>query len=175
MRDMNVMSGSDQAVGISDDDKGIAEQLLQMREDGDLKMKAWGCSGQGGSVKDDISYIAENGNAHYYQDGNCSLPDTQVMLAGGLMKFILAAAEKLKENDMVLSINSLVASHGASDGGNHPEGKAVDFGCPSGKEAECQQLLDTVGAEFGFSAQVSDENYLLDPDSTHAHFSTTGT
>jgi hypothetical protein len=175
MRDMNIMSGASQAVAVDTEDSTAAEKLLQMEASGELALTTWSCVDEGGSVRNDIQYIADNGNAHYYENGNCSSPDTQVSLADGLMQFILAAAEKLRDNSMVLTISSLVASHGAPDGGNHPRGAAVDLVCPSGQGSDCQTLLDQVGAQFGFSAQVGNENYLLDPNSTHAHFSNTGT
>jgi hypothetical protein len=175
MQDMRIVnSGSGQTLLTSLNDQESATKLLQMNDAGDVAMTEWECSSQGGDVRDDIEYIANNGHAHYYDNGNCSSSDHQVTLAAGLMQFILAAANKLRENGMVLTVSSLVASHGPSDGLNHPNGNAVDFVCPSGQESQCQTLLDQVGSELGFSAQVSNENYLLDSNSTHAHFSTTG-
>jgi hypothetical protein len=175
VRDMGIIAGPGMAVASSQTDQTTAEQLLQMETDKEVEMSTWNCSNQGGNVRDDIQFIADNGNAHYYKDGNCTLPDVQVTLAEGLMDFILAAAEKMRDEGMKLRISSLVASHGAPDGGNHPNGAAVDFVCPSKQKTECQTLLNEVGATFGFSAKVSNENYLLNSSSTHAHFSNTGT
>ena len=175
MRDMGIMTGAASATPVDGDNQTIAEQLLEMQKRNELKMKDWSCV-QGSSVKKDIEYIAENNRARYFKNGNCSSPDTKVDLAEGLMKFIIAAAEKMKENDMVLTIYSLVASNGAPDDDDldHSKGRAVDLVCPSGKESECQKLLDEVGAEYGMSALIESENYLLDPNSTHAHFSVAG-
>jgi hypothetical protein len=170
MQDMGISTASGSTDG--QDDKAIAEQLLKMASDGEMTMLTLMCP-NGQSVRNDFQYIADNGHAHYFNNGNCSGPDTQVTLAEGLMQFILTSAQKIHDAGMTLSVNALVASHSVN-GGNHPAGKAVDFGCPAGKTAECQTILDSVGAELGFSAKVSYENYLTDPSSTHAHFSTMG-
>jgi hypothetical protein len=176
MQDMGITSsGPSETMLTSLNDQESATKLLQMNDAGDVVMTAsWDCVSQGETVRDDIQYIADHGNAHYYDDGNCSSSDHQVTLVSGLMQFIVAAASRLKAEGMTLTISSLVASHGASDGLNHPNGRAVDFVCPSGQENRCQTLLDEVGAELGFSAQVPDENYLLYSSSTHAHFSDSG-
>jgi hypothetical protein len=174
MRDMGVLpGGSSQAVASDSEDQAAAEELLKMLTNGEITMGAGSCA-SGGSVYQDVKFIADNGNAHYYNDGNCSSPDTSVSLADGLMQFIVAAAKKLKESDIVLKIAGLVASakeqvvdgqmvvgipgtNSASLADSHHEGKSVDLICPEDSMSDCQRLLSEIATEYGFyGRQASD-------------------
>jgi hypothetical protein len=176
MQDIEMSEMLDSAVAVNPEDQAAAEKLLQMRDNGDLAMTTWSCVGEGGSVQADIQFIADNGNAHFYENGNCSSPDHSIILNENLMPFIVAAAEKLKENNIKLTITGLVASarerteerqeaelavgvpipEDTSLADSHYSGSAVDLGCPEDNENYCKRLLDEVAAAHGLSNGIAE-------------------